>query len=267
MRGKGVLVGVAALAAAVSIGTFNGCGTAEGDKVTVQVGGPGIGGSVVWERFPGVFRTLPEGWTFCRRLTVEGLNVCVFCPQAGAPPVPGIPAGCKLVDVNCDGGPFEVWCGDVTTVPDVASLRTADLVGEYTVTLLRFHSPVGPTLGDNGRVTMHLRVEQTETLPQTRLRGDVAITAPSGASIAYAPGVSIPSGSIISLPGLASDLAYNLYALGFDTLSFTDNAGLWEFTTMRHETRRAGVPEMDLPYVFLTLNGQRFDQPYDVRSN
>jgi len=186
--------------------------------------------------------------------------VCIFCPEPGAPSNPDIPDGCVLVDLFCDGAPFEVWCGDV------AGSDSGD-DPQYTPTLLRFLDAVGPTLEDDGAVELRYTVDQAEDWPPIPLRGNIALVRPNGTSIVYEPGVTIPAGTEVRLSGLASDLAYNLYYLGIDSLAFTDNVGRWELRTLRRLGVESDDPPFDLPYVFLTLNGQFYGQPYDISAN
>jgi hypothetical protein len=238
---------------------FVGCQSRPGDKTSLDLEGPGIGRlRVDYERMPGVFTQLPPGWAFCKQLTAEGIPVCIFCSQPGTPPHPDIPAGCRLVDLLCNGGPFEVWCGE-TVVPQHPGQA------EYTPISLRFHGAVGPTLNNNSQVTFYFEVHQDDTFPLRPLRGQVRVLSMGG--YAYAPGGQVIAGSMIQLRGTASDLAYNLFYLGFDRLAFSDEDGRWEIVTLRHLLQQSGEELIDLPYVFLVHNGQVYSEPYDVDSN
>src|SRR5690606_36415720 len=129
-----------------------------------------------------------EGWAQCESFTARGIPGCVYCPQPGAPGNPDIPGGCLLVDLMCDGGPFELWCGGLAG--DFGTFA-AGPAPAYSVPYLEFVDAVGPTLHDDGQVVLRLQVSQAETFPSTELRGPISITSPSGGSIAYEPGVQI----------------------------------------------------------------------------
>lgn len=252
-----------ALAVVVLITTFWGCVSKPGEKIDRRIEGFGITGSETrtYTRHPDIYYELPGGpnaWTLCESFTTRGIPVCVYCPLPGAPV--SLPEGCKLVDLKCNGGPFEVWCGDLT----------GDLVAgpapAYSVPYLEFVDAVGPTLHDDGQVVLRLQVSQAETFPSTELRGPISITTPSSGSIAYEPGVQIPAGCVIELSGMASDLAFNLFYLGFDRLAWADEDGEWEIVTLKYLCEEAGEPVIDLPYVFLIFDGQIYSTPYDVRT-
>lgn len=72
---------------------------------------------------------------------------------------------------------------------------------------------------------------------------------------------------MVELSCTASELAFNLYFLGFDRLAFDDDQGQWEIMTLKYLCEQEGAPVVDLPYVFLALNGVLYGDPYDVRSN
>ncbi|GIK19281.1 MAG: hypothetical protein AMXMBFR77_14300 [Phycisphaerales bacterium] len=233
---------------------FTGCQSTPGDTFERSITGPGFKYDDRWTRDRKILPTLPQGWVKCEEFTARGIPICIFCSLPGAPSHPDIPDGCVLVDLKCDGGPFEVWCG--TVVPQN--------VDEYTALRLRFIDPIGPTLDDDGRVQMLLQVHQDEVFPPVALRGTVGVLSTIGAG--YSPGGGIPAESIVDMRGTASDLAFNLYYLGFDRLAFTNADGSWELVTLKYLCEEAGAQPIDLPLVFLTHNGVFYDEPYEVTS-
>lgn len=180
-----IVCGLAGVGAAVAA-MFVGCESQPGEKITRTLDGGGmrISETREWVRQPNLFSQLPQGWTQCANFDAKGIPVCTYCPQPGAPSHPDIPEGCVLVDLLCNGGPYELWCGEVVE---------EDPEGEYSVLHLEFLDSIGPTLGDDGDVVFRFQVHQEETFPLVELQGTVTIMTPAAPGVVYAPGVDIPA--------------------------------------------------------------------------